>query len=99
MLQREEKGCFEVPMIHSTMLIDLRKTISDQLRYNPPLPSYHGEEDDILVFAHSAREAGWQWYTLSLISPWYKAYIFLLPSNPKGLPRLFLRAGSSPDTI
>ena len=33
------------------------------------------------------------------ISPWYKAYIFLLPSNPKGLPRLFLRAGSSPDTI
>ena len=32
------------------------------------------------------------------ISPWYKAYIFLLPSNPKGLPRLFLRAGSSPDT-
>lgn len=58
MLQREEKGCFEVPMIHSTMLIDLRKTISDQLRYNPPLPSYHGEEDDILVFAHSAREAG-----------------------------------------
>lgn len=45
-------------MIHSTLLIDLRKTISDQLRYNPPLDSYTGEEDDILVFAHSARMAG-----------------------------------------
>lgn len=60
MLQREEKGCFEVPMIHSTILIDLRKTITDKLRYNPPLASYHGEEDDILVFAHSARTAGKQ---------------------------------------
>jgi len=57
-LQREQKGCFEVPMIHSTLLIDLRKTISDKLRYNPPLASYAGEEDDILVFAHSARAAG-----------------------------------------
>ena len=45
-------------MIHSTLLIDLQKTISDQLRYNPPLDSYTGEEDDILVFAHSARMAG-----------------------------------------
>lgn len=57
-LQREIKGSFEVPMIHSTMLIDLRKTTSDKLRYNPPLASYAGEEDDILVFAHSARTAG-----------------------------------------
>ena len=45
-------------MIHSTLLIDLRKAISDQLTYNPPLESYTGEEDDILVFAHSARMAG-----------------------------------------
>lgn len=45
-------------MIHSTILIDLRKTISDKLRYNPPLANYAGEEDDILVFAHSARMAG-----------------------------------------
>ena len=45
-------------MIHSTILIDLRKAISDKLRYNPPLASYAGEEDDILVFAHSARTAG-----------------------------------------
>ena len=58
MLQREEKGCFEVPMIHSVMLIDLQKTITDKLRYNPPLASYSGEEDDILVFAHSTRTAG-----------------------------------------
>lgn len=57
-LQREIKGSFEVPMIHSTMLIDLRKATSDKLRYNPPLASYAGEEDDILVFAHSARTAG-----------------------------------------
>lgn len=45
-------------MIHSTILIDLQKAISDKLRYNPPLASYAGEEDDILVFAHSARIAG-----------------------------------------
>ena len=57
-------------MIHSTMLIDLRKTISDQLRYNPALPSYQGEEDDILVFAHSARSAGKQMlFILITLSP------------------------------
>lgn len=77
MLQREEKGCFEVPMIHSTILIDLRKTITDKLSYNPPLASYHGEQDDILVFAHSARTAG---IMLNLLNKEVYGYM-LKPAN------------------
>ena len=57
-LTRERKGCFEVPMIHSTYLIDLRRNISSELCYNPPHPDYIGEYDDILVYAHSAKMAG-----------------------------------------
>ena len=56
-LFREKKGCFDVPMIHSTYLIDLRQKITDNLFYLPA-KDYNGELDDILVFAYSARLAG-----------------------------------------
>lgn len=56
-LYREKKGCFDVPMVHSTYLIDLRQKITDNLYYLPD-KEYTGELDDILVFAYSARMAG-----------------------------------------
>lgn len=52
------RGCFAVPMVHSTMLIDLRKEASRQLTFHPPHPEYTWAFDDIIVFAFSARMAG-----------------------------------------
>lgn len=45
-------------MVHSTMLIDLRKEASRQLAFHPPHPEYTWAFDDIIVFAYSARMAG-----------------------------------------
>lgn len=52
------KGCFAVPMVHSTFLIDLRKEASRQLTFHPPHPEYNWAFDDIIVFAYSAQMAG-----------------------------------------
>ncbi|XP_014661616.1 PREDICTED: procollagen galactosyltransferase 2-like [Priapulus caudatus] len=58
-LQRERLGCFHVPMIHSTFLIDLRQRKSDSLTFNPnKLKDYKHAVDDIIIFAQSARDAG-----------------------------------------
>ncbi|TNN70398.1 Procollagen galactosyltransferase 1 [Liparis tanakae] len=51
------KGCFAVPMVHSTFLIDLRKEASRQLAFHPPHSEYSWAFDDIIVFAFSARMA------------------------------------------
>lgn len=52
---REEKGCFNVPMIHSAVLIDLRRRVSDSLTYDPNnLKAYDGPTDDIITFAVGA---------------------------------------------
>jgi len=45
-------------MVHSTLLIDLRKEASRQLAFHPPHPEYSWAFDDIIVFAFSARMAG-----------------------------------------
>ncbi|NXO39219.1 GT252 galactosyltransferase, partial [Locustella ochotensis] len=55
-------GCFAVPMIHSTFLIDLRKEASAQLTFYPPHPDYTWTFDDIMVFAFSSRQAGVQMF-------------------------------------
>jgi collagen beta-1,O-galactosyltransferase len=57
-LNRERKGCFEFPMIHSTYLIDIRQKITSNLTYYPSPTDYTGEIDDILIFAYSARTSG-----------------------------------------
>lgn len=59
------KGCFAVPMVHSTLLIDLRKEASRQLAFHPPHPEYSWAFDDIIVFAYSARMAGILQYKIS----------------------------------
>lgn len=58
-LFREETGCFDVPMIHSAVLIDLRTYLSDRLTYNPKnLNHYDGPMDDIITFAVGANKSG-----------------------------------------
>ncbi|KZC04706.1 PREDICTED: glycosyltransferase 25 family member [Dufourea novaeangliae] len=58
-LFREETGCFDVPMIHSAVLVNLRKHTSDQLTYDPRnLKWYDGPNDDIITFAVGANKSG-----------------------------------------
>merc|ERR1711923_530327 len=55
-LEFKMTGCFEVPMVHTALLVDLRQTESDLLTYIPEkIPSYPGPRDDIIAFALSAR--------------------------------------------
>ncbi|XP_067086553.1 procollagen galactosyltransferase 2 [Osmerus mordax] len=53
-------GCFPVPMVHSSFLLDLRRAASLSLAFHPPHPDYSLAFDDIMVFAFSARQAGVQ---------------------------------------
>ncbi|XP_053325652.1 procollagen galactosyltransferase 2 [Spea bombifrons] len=55
-------GCFPVPMVHSTMLIDLRKEASGNLQFYPPHDDFTWTFDDIIVFAFSSRQSGIQMY-------------------------------------
>ena len=58
-LTRSRIGCFEVPMIHSAVLIDLRKRSSSNLTFIPEnIPNYEGPHDDIISFAISANKTG-----------------------------------------
>ncbi|XP_073710250.1 procollagen galactosyltransferase 2 isoform X2 [Misgurnus anguillicaudatus] len=50
-------GCHPVPMIHSTMLIDLRRYASASLAFYPVHHYYVWTLDDIMAFAFSARQA------------------------------------------
>ncbi|XP_062285171.1 procollagen galactosyltransferase 2-like [Scomber scombrus] len=56
------KGCFAVPMVHSTYLLDLRRTVSQDLAFHPPHTKYPYNIDDIMAFAFSAEQAGAQMY-------------------------------------
>uniref|UniRef100_A0A671T4M4 procollagen galactosyltransferase n=1 Tax=Sinocyclocheilus anshuiensis TaxID=1608454 RepID=A0A671T4M4_9TELE len=57
MRKQVRRGCFAVPMVHSTFLVDLRKEASRLLAFHPPHPDYTWAFDDIIVFAFSARMA------------------------------------------
>ncbi|XP_056136293.1 procollagen galactosyltransferase 1-like isoform X2 [Lampris incognitus] len=60
--KHERRGCFAVPMVHSTYLVDLRKEASRQLAFYPPHPEYNWALDDVIIFAYSARVADVQMY-------------------------------------
>lgn len=60
--KEERRGCFTVPMVHSTYLLDLRKEASRQLAFYPPHSEYSWAIDDVIVFAYSARMADVQMY-------------------------------------
>ncbi|XP_056328120.1 procollagen galactosyltransferase 2 [Danio aesculapii] len=55
-------GCHPVPMIHSTMLIDLRRRSSESLAFYPVHHHYLWALDDIMAFAFSARQGGVQMF-------------------------------------
>ncbi|XP_041912602.1 procollagen galactosyltransferase 2 [Alosa sapidissima] len=55
-------GCFAVPMVHSTFMLDLRRLASRDLAFYPPHPDYSWAFDDVMVFAFSARQAGIQMF-------------------------------------
>uniref|UniRef100_A0A8C1JVW2 procollagen galactosyltransferase n=1 Tax=Cyprinus carpio TaxID=7962 RepID=A0A8C1JVW2_CYPCA len=57
MRKQVRRGCFAVPMVHSTFLVDLRKEASRLHAFHPPHPDYTWDFDDIIVFAFSARMA------------------------------------------
>ena len=60
-LKGEYSGCLEVPMVHSAVLIDLRRKTSDLLTYSlENLPAYDGPKDDIITFALAANRSGTQ---------------------------------------
>lgn len=55
MRKQVRRGCFAVPMVHSTFLVDLRKEASRMLAFHPPHSDYTWAFDDIIVFSFSAR--------------------------------------------
>ncbi|XP_073397174.1 LOW QUALITY PROTEIN: inactive glycosyltransferase 25 family member 3 [Dendrobates tinctorius] len=59
---RQRIGCFPVPMVHSTFLLDLRKEESSKLAFYPPHPNYTWTFDDVIVFAYSCLASGVQGY-------------------------------------
>ncbi|XP_050542373.1 glycosyltransferase 25 family member [Daktulosphaira vitifoliae] len=62
-VKRKTRGCFQVPMVHSSVLIDLRIQISDNLSFDKnKLLNYKGPLDDIIVFAVSANFSGISFY-------------------------------------
>ncbi|PIK62023.1 putative procollagen galactosyltransferase 1 isoform X2 [Apostichopus japonicus] len=67
MLKRNMTGLFEVPMIHSTYLINLRHRVSDELSYVPSQAYIKSKKDvdDMLTFRHSAETAGIPMYILN----------------------------------
>jgi len=64
-LNREKVGLFQVPMVHSTFLVDLRRSESRFLSYNIDREAYKANPipfDDIIVFAYNARANGVQFW-------------------------------------
>ncbi|XP_037784027.1 glycosyltransferase 25 family member-like [Penaeus monodon] len=67
-LERKERGCFAVPMVHSFVLVDLTRRASDNLTFVPKnVQGYNGPNDDIITFAISAKNAGIDMYVCNSI--------------------------------
>ena len=60
--KRDKRGCFEVPMVHSSVLVDLGTEEAGELTFDPEKVVVKGAggasvpDDDIIAFALSARE-------------------------------------------
>jgi len=56
---REEVGCFNVPMVYSAVLTNLNHKISDKLSFEPRnFPTYIGSRDDLIMFGVGANMSG-----------------------------------------
>ncbi|XP_067940750.1 glycosyltransferase 25 family member-like isoform X2 [Watersipora subatra] len=78
-LDRNKMGTFEVPMVHSIFLVDLRYRRSRHLKYHPPPPNYHSAADDIIQFAFSARNNDVPMYITNT-----RYYGYLIPPVDQG---------------
>lgn len=57
-VNREKLGCFDTKMVHTCVLVDLRKIESDRLTYVPEnIDEYDGPRDDIITFAIAANKS------------------------------------------
>lgn len=57
-LDRKDKGCFNEPMVHSCVLVNLKVVETDRLTFNPDkVPDHNLPLDDIIAFAMSAKDA------------------------------------------
>ncbi|KAF5302672.1 hypothetical protein FQA39_LY10168 [Lamprigera yunnana] len=57
-LYRQSKGCFNVPMVHSCVLLNMKSVETDDLTYVPEkISNYDGPHDDIIAFALSANKS------------------------------------------
>lgn len=56
-LEREKLGVFQVPMVHSAVLMDMHLLVSDKFTYQEP-PGYEGPHDDIIIFGLNIRDVG-----------------------------------------
>ena len=57
-LQGKKVGCLRVPVVHSAVLIDLKRRRSELLSYWPALDGFIGPTDEVTHFAYSAKLAG-----------------------------------------
>jgi len=56
-LERKELDCFQVPMVHSALIINLNMEKSRSLTFWPEkLANYRGPDDDLITFAMSAKD-------------------------------------------
>ncbi|CAL1530548.1 unnamed protein product [Lymnaea stagnalis] len=57
-VERQIKGVFAVPMVHTAVLIDLHHYRSPNVSFSQPPEGYTGPTDDIIIFAHSVKALG-----------------------------------------
>ena len=56
---QKRRGCFQVPMVHSAVLVDLRHPASENLTFvSSKLKNYGGPHDDIIIFSVAANMSG-----------------------------------------
>ena len=57
-VDRVKTGCFAVPMVHTAILFDMRREVSQHFSYTNTPPGYKGPRDDIILLAHNIKAAG-----------------------------------------
>lgn len=67
-VDREQMGCFAVPMVHTAVLFDMRKELSQHLSYSTVPVGYSGPRDDIIILAHNIKAAG---HTMHVVNTEY----------------------------
>ncbi len=55
---RQRAGCFQVPVVFASFLVDLRMPESKRLVVWPAPQGFTGPVDDVVQFAYSARKEG-----------------------------------------